>query len=59
MDDDAVAIQNAFNVEFTHMRRSLAGRLFDRSEIIFDTTPFSNSLKSETSILRMGNAIIL
>ncbi len=27
--DDAVAIQNAFNVEYTHMRRTLAGRLFE------------------------------
>ena len=27
--DDAVAIQNAFNVEYTHMRRSLSVRLFD------------------------------
>lgn len=27
--DDAVGIQNAFNVEYTHMRRSLSVRLFD------------------------------
>lgn len=27
--DDAVGIQNAFNVEYTHMRRSLAVRLFE------------------------------
>lgn len=27
--DDAVKIQNAFNVEYTHMRRSLSVRLFD------------------------------
>lgn len=26
---DAVGIQNAFNVEYTHMRRSLSVRLFD------------------------------
>lgn len=26
---DSVAIQNAFNVEYTHMRRSLSIRLFD------------------------------
>lgn len=26
---DSVAIQNAFNVEYTHMRRSLSVRLFD------------------------------
>ena len=27
--DNAVSIQNAFNVEYTHMRRSLSVRLFD------------------------------
>jgi phenylalanyl-tRNA synthetase beta subunit len=27
--DNAVGIQNAFNVEYTHMRRSLSVRLFD------------------------------
>lgn len=26
---DSVAIQNAFNIEYTHMRRSLSVRLFD------------------------------
>jgi phenylalanyl-tRNA synthetase beta subunit len=26
---DAVGIQNAFNIEYTHMRRSLSVRLFD------------------------------
>ncbi len=29
MNDTAVGIKNAFNEEFTHMRRSLAGRLFE------------------------------
>lgn len=27
--EDSVGIQNAFNVEYTHMRRSLSVRLFD------------------------------
>ena len=33
---DAVGIQNAFNVEYTHMRRSLSVRLFDNTLRFFE-----------------------
>ncbi len=40
--DDAVGIRSAFNVEYTHMRRSLSVRLFDN---IAKNRNIDNSLK--------------
>jgi phenylalanyl-tRNA synthetase beta chain len=40
--DDAVAIKNAFNVDYTHMRRSLAGRLLEN---IRDNSRHNESLR--------------
>lgn len=40
--DSAVGIQNAFNVEYTHMRRSLSVRLFDN---IANNCNISNTLR--------------
>lgn len=39
---DSVGIQNAFNVEYTHMRRSLSVRLFDN---IAKNRNISNTLR--------------
>ena len=40
--DDAVGIKNAFNESYTHMRRSLAVRLFEN---IANNTKHQNTLK--------------
>lgn len=40
--DDAVGIKNAFNESYTHMRRSLAVRLFEN---IANNTKHQNALK--------------